>query len=204
MLWQLGELNANQLYEEHPERVWDRIATKGRAEFQRLAAGLLKTKQPAEQHVILARLFQENLINHIISFNWDSLVEEAYSELYGQAIPLISTSGSSSAHALWKMHGDVNDPDEPWVLPFEAGRLSDELLNEINSKVTGAIIIGYNENEPVVRERLIEPLSGRGLVTRIGPNHPQNPPGSFSDNATDAMKKLSKGFKAAMNSNQSR
>ena len=126
-------------------------------------------------------------------------MEDAYLEQYGESIPIVTASGLSSPHALWKMHGDVNRPEEPWVLPFEDGRLSEELLTEVNSKVTGAIIIGYSESEPFVKEKLIGPLIDRGSVTRIGPSHPHDPPNSFTNNATDAMKKLSEGFRTAAN-----
>ena len=108
----------------------------------------------------------------------------------------MSTPGSTSAHALWKMHGDTADPDGIWVLPYEDGSISDELLEVLDAGVTAAIIIGYNERETVVRERLIAPLEVRGAITRIGPELEDNPPAAFRDTATQAMMKLEAGFKA--------
>ena len=77
VLRRLGEPTPSQMYDERPLEAWQRIAKDGRHEFQRLASGLLETKQPAEQHYSLSRLFHEGVIGHIVSFNWDSLVEAA-------------------------------------------------------------------------------------------------------------------------------
>ena len=197
VLQRLGEPTPSQMYDERPLEAWQRIAKDGREEFQRLASGLLETKQPAEQHYALSKLFHQGVVGHIVSFNWDSLVEAAYLKLYGEVIPTVSDPGSTSAHALWKMHGDAADPIGTWVLPYEEGSISEELLEVLNVGVTAAIIIGYNEREAVVRERLIAPLDVRGAITRIGPELEDNPPAAFRDTATQAMMKLEAGFKAA-------
>ena len=200
VLRRLGEPQPSRMYDEQPLEAWQRIAKDGREEFQRLASGLLETKSPANQHYALGRLFHEGVIGHIVSFNWDTLVERAYLDLYGEVMPAVSAPGSTSAHALWKMHGDAAHPGGTWVLPYEDGSISEEFLEVLDAGVTAAIIIGYNEHEPVVRERLINPLEGRGAVTRIGPGRPHDPPRSFQDDATQAMMKLEAGFAAARGS----
>ena len=145
----------------------------------------------------MARLFKENSVRHIVSFNWDDLIEQAYTEQFGEEMSVVAEQESSSDHALWKLHGDVRIPEQRWVLPYEEGRVFDGLVSQLENEVLLAVIIGYREQEPVVSERLISPLQHRGSIVRIGPSQPNNPPLSFSDDATKALRKLDAGFKAA-------
>ena len=62
------------------------------------------------------------------------------------------------------------------------------------------IVIGYREQESVVREKLITVLEDRAGVTRIRPDLTNNPPESFADNALWAMKKLKAGLESAKKS----
>ena len=194
----LGEPNPHEIYDADERQAWQRIASEGWEEFQDLTAGLLVTKEPSDQHRILARLFKENLVRHIVSFNWDDLIEKAHREEYGEDIEVISRTGASSDHALWKMHGDVNAPGERWVFPHEDGRIFDGLLPQMSKEVLLAVVVGYREQEPLVRKQLIAPLEARGSIVRIGPSLPDDPPKTFGDDATTALKKLAEGFKRAV------
>lgn len=131
-----------------------------------VAFGLLP-KEPSEQHLILAELFHVGYIAHIISFNWDDLVEKAYRRLYSDGIPMVTREDTTSDHALWKLHGDIANPDERWVLPFEQGRVSSALEQLASHTTLPTIITGYREQESIVREKLIAVLENRAVVTML-------------------------------------
>ena len=109
---------------------------------------------------------------------------------------VVDETGSSD-HALWKLHGDINRPEERWVFPFEEGRVFESLVPIAAASATRTIIIGYRESEPVVQDKLISVLANRGGVTRVGPEQTPSPPDAFNDNARLAMKQLAAGVEAA-------
>ncbi len=110
--------------------------------------------------------------------------------MYGEDIPRVVRESATSEHALWKLHGDIADPEERWVLPFEAGRVFSALEQLALRTTLPAIVIGYREQESVVREKLITVLEHRAGVTRVRPDLTNNLPESFADSALWAMKKL--------------
>ena len=74
-------------------------------------------------------------------------------------------------------------------------------LQEIVVKVTlPTFVVGYREQEPVVREKLITVLENRGGVTRIRADAANAPPQSFPDNARMAMQKVKAGLESAKRS----
>lgn len=195
----LGVANPRQLYRTDERKAW-KIIWEGWQTFQNHVAFMLLPKEPSNQHLILGELFYAGHITHIISFNWDDLVEKAYSKLYDAEIPVITEEGITSSHALWKLHGDIAHPDERWVLPFEEGRVF-STLEQIASKTTlPTISLGYREQEIAVRQKLITVLENRGGITRIRPDLPDSPPEKFADNALMAMKKIEAGFESAKKS----
>ena len=117
--------------------------------------------------------------------------------MYNEDIPSVTAEGKTSTHALWKLHGDIANPGERWVLPFEEGRVF-SALQQIALQVTiPTIVIGYREQERAMRGTLTAVLQKRGGVTRIRPDLPNDPPESFADNALMAMKKIKAGFETA-------
>lgn len=170
---------------------------KGVADFQKHVAFTLLPKEPSNQHIILAELFHAGHITHIVSFNWDDLVEKAYRNLYDADIPKVNKENVQSGHAIWKLHGDIDNPEERWVLPFEQGKVFQALQQIVLQITAPAITIGYREQEQVVRERLLSVLENRGGITRIRPDLPNNPPETFGDNALMAMKKIKNGLESA-------
>ena len=198
VLADLGVNSPKELYDGNDREAWQIIADQGWQHFQTLAVGLLETKEPSEQHRILARLFKDGIVRHIISFNWDDLIERAFLQPFNEEIQVINGTGSTSSHALWKLHGDIKHPADPWVLPYQGGRVFDELISELNREVLFTFIVGYREQEPIVNQKLISPLDSRGGIVRIGPSLPHQPPNIFSDDARSALRKLEAGFRAAV------
>ena len=192
----LGISDPHTLYRDNPEEAWKLLGAEW-ITFQGIMSNILAMKEPAQQHHILAELFHDGLIDHIVSFNWDDLIEKAYSSSFGSAIPVVSDDNSDSDHALWKLHGDINRSDERWVFPFEEGRVFDSLVVTAGASATRTMIVGYKETEPIVKDKLISVLADRGGVIRIGPELTSSPPDVFSDNAAYAMKQLAAGVEAA-------
>jgi len=201
-LFDLGVTDPRQLYHTDERKAWEMI-WKGWQIFQNHIAYMLLPKEPSDQHFILGELFHAGHITHIISFNWDDLVEKAYSKLYNEDIPVVTGESITSTHALWKLHGDIAHPEARWVLPFEKGRVFNALGRIILETTLPTISLGYREQEAVVRQKLIAVLENRGGITRIRPDLTNSPPESFGDNALMAMKKIKAGFESAKRSVQS-
>jgi hypothetical protein len=198
-LYDLGVDNPRHLYKANEQKAWEVIAG-GWQTFQKHVAFTLLPKEPSDQHIILAELFQAAHITHIVSFNWDDLIEKAYKNLYNADIPKITKEDTESDHALWKLHGDIANPGERWVLPFEEGKVFHALQQIISKTTIPTISIGYREQERVVRERLLSVLENRGGITRIRPDLSNNPPKTFEDNSLMAMKKIKDAMEAAKKS----
>lgn len=136
--------------------------------FQRtfIAVDSNRAKNFSPAHDALARLIHIGIIEYIISLNWDSLLEVAYSNRYG-------TSINSNFIRFTKPHGDVNDSESEWTLPHESGSVPDELINRIESFVHEhprvLLVIGYSEQDDVIVRKLVKPLDDRWRVIRIGP-----------------------------------
>ncbi|MFH1639953.1 MAG: SIR2 family protein [Chloroflexota bacterium] len=199
-LYDLGVKEPRNLYYEDERKAWQIISSKGWQIFQNHMSFTLLPKQPSDQHFILAELFYAGHISHIVSLNWDDLVEKAYQTLYKETIPLINKEDQTSEHALWKLHGDVANPDERWILPFEEGRVFRALEKLALQISLPGVVIGYREQEKVVREKLLNTLEKRGGVSRIRPDLPNNPPESFADDALKAMKTIKASLESAKKS----
>jgi hypothetical protein len=138
-----------------------------RNRFQRGFANLdsYRATRPSASHEVLARLIHSGDAELVISFNWDSALERAYERIYGVAIP---------ARILQKPHGDVSQPDEPWVLPHEDGFVGQELLRQLaelaDEYPRTLIVVGYSESDRAVVDNLITPLDTRWRTCRCGPH----------------------------------
>lgn len=201
-LYDLGVKDPRDLYHADEYKAWEQIS-RGWQIFQKHVAFTLLPKEPSEQHLKLAELFHDEHIKHIVSFNWDDLVEKAYEKLYDTDIPKITKEDDKSEHALWKLHGDIDSPEERWVLPFEKGVVFQGLRQIVLKTTLPAIVIGYREQEEVVRDKLLDVLENRGGVTRIRTDLTDNPPETFADNALMAMKKIKIGIETAKKSTYS-
>ena len=137
------------------------------------------------------------MVTQIVSLNWDDLIEKAYRESFGEDIPKVTQDSEIAESALWKIHGDVQHPNQRWVLPYEPGRVFDGLRSLASKSSIPGLVIGYRELEEVVREHLISVIENRGGITRIGPELETSYPHTFNDNALMAMKRLSIALESA-------
>lgn len=170
-----GEANPMNLIERDEGRVWERVR-QAPERFQALFAGKTIGSVPGPQHRIAAELLREGHLAHIISFNWDDLIERSWTDQYGDAPPVIRQDGVAAVGpSLWKQHGDVANFRERWVLPTEPGRVFRSLtqcvdaLGEIPNPPSHAVIVGYREAEPVVQDQLIRLLERSFTVIRVRP-----------------------------------
>lgn len=148
---------------------WASVASSpvARARFQAQFATLddERSRQPSPAHEGLARLVHAGVVERVISLNWDTALEKAYSRLYGTLLP---------DGLLLKPHGDAARPDLPWVLPHEEGFIPTGVAEQVNLLIgehaRTLLIIGYSERDRVVVDELLKPLDRSWRTVRIGPS----------------------------------
>ncbi len=156
--------------------------------FQRtfIAVDGNRAKNISPAHDALAKLIHIGIIEYIISLNWDSLLEVAYSNRYGTTI-------NSNFIRIAKPHGHVNDPESDWTLPHQPGSVPDGLADRIESFVRERprvlLVIGYSERDDVIVRKLVKPLDNRWRVIRIGPQATGEH--SIKMSAQDALTRIS-------------
>jgi len=131
---------------------WGIVKQEGPS-FQRIFKSKTETKYPSNQHKYAWKMFSDNRIRHIISFNWDDLIEKASSF----KIEKINSEGFDSDHALWKLHGDVSEVEKPWVLPFDKGRVFAKVIDKLKEAVKTEmpiISVGYTWRDKRVMDKL--------------------------------------------------
>jgi hypothetical protein len=192
-LYALGVSDPRELYSHTESEAWAILADNWQL-FQGMISQNMSTKVPSKQHYDLADLFHRGDVSHIVSFNWDDLIEKAYEERVGRAMLKVLDDDQDSEHALWKPHGDIRRPDVRWVLPFEPGRIFETLRKRITTSGQPGFVIGYREQELEVRQKLIEPMEATGGITRISPSLPTDPPASFGVSAEKALTSLHAAF----------
>ncbi|WP_225216780.1 hypothetical protein, partial [Microbacterium pullorum] len=150
-------------------RAWKLLAgnASARARFQSQFSAIDRDRstQPSRAHEALARLIHADIIETVVSLNWDTALERAYERLYGTAIP---------AGVLFKPHGDAADPDSVWTLPHEDGTVTDAVRTRIDRLVVDhartLVVVGYSESDETISRELISPLDARWRTIRIGPS----------------------------------
>ena len=148
---------------------WHAVKTNPavRDTFQCTFARLDADREPTPAHNALARLIHEDLVEYVVSFNWDTALERAYEYLFG-------TSISGRPELLDKPHGDAANPNEPWVFPHEAGvvphRILDRVAELAGQRPRVLLIVGYSGSDEAVVKQLLAPTEGRWPVVRIGPS----------------------------------
>lgn len=118
-------------------------------------------------HIIIAKLIHNGLIKLVVSFNWDDLLETAWTSLYGTDI-------NSCKIQLIKPHGSVRRQNRDWILPNSDGQITDADLLTIQKLHNGTpmtlIIVGYSESDRVIIDKLISPRDKLSKVYRISPS----------------------------------
>jgi len=184
LLREIGVSSPMKMISEDDEQVW-RIARENSVKFKQKFSGWCANMHPTFQHKVVAKMLHDGQISHLISFNWDDLVERAYMDEFARKIPKVVKDGNIPEQpSLWKLHGDVEDLSSDWVFPYETGRVFDSLIESLSRTVDQncpqfALIVGYSEWEKVVRERLIKWLEDNiPALLRVRPNwHVENPSG---------------------------
>ncbi len=178
------------------QQVWAIVKDKQDI-FKDLFLGWCTKTAPSPQHNLLANMFHQGHISHLISFNWDNLIERVYSSIYTDNISKINKEGCFPEQpSLWKLHGDIDDLSSEWVFPYEQGRVFKSLVDSIKQVIEKdcpmyALIIGYNEYEPIVKGKLITYLEGYvSKVIRVRPNLEETIKG-LPENAKSFMERLS-------------
>ena len=185
-----------ELLAEDDRRAWA-IVKDNEGEFKRMFAGWCARSSPSPQHFIACELLREQRISHFISLNWDNLCELAYELRFGEPISKVTAEGLiPDQPALWKLHGDVDNPQQTWIFPYEAGRVFDSLLESLEGALRTnppafALIVGYSEWEQIIKERLVRWLQDNvPMVLRVRPNWPQEDTSGIPDSAKRFLQRL--------------
>jgi hypothetical protein len=103
-------------------------SSKARSCFQALFVKLNDDRIGARSraHESIARLVHTRSIELVISLNWDSLLEVAYSRIFGPSI-------NQPRQVLFKPHGDVLAPSQQWTLPGENTVMPGDLLRRLEA-----------------------------------------------------------------------
>lgn len=149
------------------EFAWRGIAAskKARRVFQQAFVDLDLEREPTAAHFALAQMLRGNLLEYVISFNWDTALERAHEQLYGVKVP---------PRLLAKPHGDANRPELSWTLPHQAGVVTEDVLLRLEHLASSHprvfMLVGYSGSDPAVVRELVEPYERSWPVVRIGPN----------------------------------
>lgn len=141
-----------------------RDLTEVRAAFQRGFVALDAEREPSAGHIALAQLIRAGRVRLVVSYNWDSCLERAYQQEFGTPLP---------GGVLFKPHGDVLAPGEPWILPDENGLVPEVVLNrvvELGTHPRTLLVLGYSGSDAHVAETLLKPLQVRWPVYQVGPS----------------------------------
>lgn len=143
-------------FEDHAWRAVE-SSSSARRHFQEEVAKIdrRRSTQPSAAHDALAALIHSGSIECVISLNWDTALESAYSRQYGTGIP----SG-----ILFKPRGDAAHPERAYVLPHLPTKLSRDLDRHIHGLADHArtlLLIEGMEQDRKIIEQIISP-SGRG------------------------------------------
>ncbi len=192
-----GITNPAQFMQEDDRGAW-RIAKEREEDFKLRFAGWCARSAPSWQHTMVCDMLHARQISHFISFNWDDLCERAYEARFGRPIPKVTREHIlPDQPALWKLHGDVEHPDQPWVFPYDPGRVFDSLIKSLDQTLTTdapafALIVGYGEWEPAVRDRLVTWIENNvPTVLRVRPNWPEHDEAGVRDSAKRFFQRLS-------------
>ncbi|MFI2956166.1 hypothetical protein [Priestia sp. JSM ZJ58] len=121
----------------------------------------------SKTHDYISKLLHSNIIELVVSFNWDTLLEKSWRFNYGTEI-------NSNKTRLLKPHGDVNKIHDTWIFPNSPGQITQSESNYIkelaSSNPRTLIIMGYSEQDETIVDKLIKPYESNWKVYRIGPS----------------------------------
>ena len=147
-----------QLLREDWKAAWQHIANDSER-FKQRFIGFSAARKPVIQHLVLSTALAAETVSGVVSFNWDNHIERA-----GHGYDVVNSEKQRvEGPGLWKMHGDVNVPDDDWVWPHEDGRplrnVCDCVLDQARSgHISHVVVVGYGEREKNITEALLKPL----------------------------------------------
>jgi hypothetical protein len=196
LLREVGISSPMQMIRKNDEQVW-RIVKDNSARFKDMFSGWCARTHPAPQHKIVAKMLHDSQISHLISFNWDDLIERAYMDEFGESVSKVVNEGSIPERAsLWKLHGDVTNLSGEWVFPYGQGYVLNNLIESLERTIARncpqfVLIVGYSEWEKVVHARLVRPLEDNiPTVLRVRPNWDEKDPGGIRESAKRFFERL--------------
>lgn len=206
LLREVGISSPMKMIQENDEQVW-RIVKENSARFKDTFSGWCARSHSAPQHKIVARMLQDSQISHLISFNWDDLIERVHMDEFSETVSKVVNDGIIPERpSLWKLHGDVTDLSSDWVFPYEQGRIFNSLIESLDRTVYQncpqfALIVGYSEWETVVHDRLIRWLENNiPTVLRVRPNLDEIDPCGIRETAKRFFERLNIYFKMEVRS----
>lgn len=196
-LREVGISSPTRMIREDDEQVW-RIVKENSARFKDMFSGWCAKAHPAPQHKIAAKMLHASQISHLVSFNWDDLIERSYVNTFSEPVSKVVSDGTIPERpSLWKLHGDVADLSSNWIFPYEQGRIFDSLIESLDRSIDQdcpqfALIVGYSEWERVVRDRLIRSLENNiPTVLRVRPDWDVEDPGGIPETAKRFFERVS-------------
>lgn len=137
-------------------------------EFRKLFCDLNNEKNQINSivHETICRMIHNGHITLVVSFNWDDLLESAWTKLYGTGINDCKTQ-------LIKPHGCVRNKKEKWILPNSPGFLSindKKIINGITQRPKTLVLVGYSESDEEIVNEFIIPTDRINKSYRIAPN----------------------------------
>jgi hypothetical protein len=153
-----------------------------RSRFQSSFAALDADREPLAGHRALARLIAAGKVTYVISYNWDTCLERAFTDATGVALPVGTLS---------KPHGDAASPERPWILPDEAGLVPDDVherLKELDDRPRALLVVGYSGSDANVVEKLLAPLKATWPVHQVSPTAAGE--GAIQSTADEALQEI--------------
>ena len=147
-----------QLLRDDWKAAWQHIANDSK-KFKQRFIGFSTARKPAIQHRVLSAALAAKTVSGVVSFNWDNHIERA-----GQGYDVVNSEEQRvEGLGLWKIHGDVNAPDDDWVWPHKDGRpfqnVCDYVLEQArDGHISHVVVVGYGERERTITEALLKPL----------------------------------------------
>lgn len=196
LLREVGISSPMRMIRENDEQVW-RIVEDNSARFKDMFSGWCARAYPAPQHKIVAKMLHDSQMSHLISFNWDDLIERAYTDEFGESISKVVGEGDIPRRpSLWKLHGDVTNLSNDWVFPYGQGRVLNSLIESLERTIVQncpqfVLIVGYSEWEKVVHTRLIKWLEDNiPTMLRVRPNWDERDRGGIRETAKRFFERL--------------
>ncbi len=165
--------NPREYYTQNTDRVWAQIGRieKIKEHFRQSFKAICSRTEPSLFHRKLVRLLASGRITRILTLNWDDLIERAYEQEFGHPMKVCNSPQTFSLfNQLIKLHGDVRNLNQPWVLLNEDANVFPGLTPDYFADTRTVLVIGYREADEIIRTKLIKPLERESRTIRVAPD----------------------------------